>query len=299
MSFPNFQNVDVNIMTFKDIFSLYDTQFDTVRSFLLKLGDKFIVEDFTGSTDPVITLSREYTIGKGMLFVFLNGSVQWLDEDFIESSTSTVTLLFDRGITDDVRVVVINSTILNGNIEEYITTLEGMIATASEDIITASSLLNQLNLLSSTIDSKSAAFVETTLDINDIVASIVAYHTEVRDMKAAIEGMSLLTPEEISGTEVPIAREGFASLGTRMKYYSYYLNTVAEMQSCVQLMDGDTCNIISDSSMGDGTQGIYKVTELIGSASIATKTFYLLQSAPVTIGNKVYAYRVGKFGSPV
>lgn len=108
MDILSLKNVhDNRELTFRDIWKIYDEQFAAIRDFLINLGDRFYVESFSGSTDKILHLKHVYT--KNQVQVYINGVIQWKNEDYIESSYNTITLLGKRSIKDDIRVVIINS----------------------------------------------------------------------------------------------------------------------------------------------------------------------------------------------
>lgn len=111
---PEFNTVNVNQMNFRQIFEIYDNQFNSLREILLKLGDKFIAQTFTGSTNQLLTLENTFDVGKGQVFVFFNGVVQWVNENYEEETNQSIRLLFDRQETDEIKVVIVKSHFLNG-----------------------------------------------------------------------------------------------------------------------------------------------------------------------------------------
>lgn len=116
MDMFDFKNVhDNRDLTFRDIWRIYDEQFAAIKNFLISLGDRFYVESFSGSSDKILRLKHTYT--KGQVQVYINGVIQWKNEDYIESSYNTITLLSDRNPKDDIRVIIINSALSGKPIE--------------------------------------------------------------------------------------------------------------------------------------------------------------------------------------
>lgn len=102
-------------LTFREIWKIYDKQFEAIRQFIMGLGDRFYVESFSGSTDKTLHLKHKYT--KNQVQVYINGVIQWKDEDYIESSYNTITLLSERDKKDEIKVVIINSALSGKSIE--------------------------------------------------------------------------------------------------------------------------------------------------------------------------------------
>ena len=139
-------------LTFADIWRIYDSQFDAIRSFLLRLGDKYKSQVFTNSTDRVIEFESDTEVVDN-IFVFYNGSLQVKDRDYEKISATKIQLLFDREYDDEIIILSINSPFLHGNLSNYISELERLISNSEEARIKAEYLLNRVEeLISSTID---------------------------------------------------------------------------------------------------------------------------------------------------
>jgi hypothetical protein len=97
-------------LTFNDIWKIYDGQFETLRNYLISMGDMYLIEEFTGSTSQTLELENKYF--SHQLFLFLNNVIQWRDRDYKEVSSRKVELLFDRKEDDVIQVVVIQTNVL-------------------------------------------------------------------------------------------------------------------------------------------------------------------------------------------
>lgn len=118
-----------NELEFTDIWKIYDKQFEILRDYLLTLGDKYEVEQFTHiSKDTLITIKKEYS--KGQLFVYVDNVIQWKDIDYEEVDSTHIKIL--KSIKSDaiVRVVIINSNIIQNGLQTFIDSLKELLANA-------------------------------------------------------------------------------------------------------------------------------------------------------------------------
>lgn len=331
MYLDNIDQANSSSMTFKQIIDLYNANFQMLRNFMLTIGDKIISERFTGSTDTLITLSSAYTPTNHNLVVYKNGSRQWLSEGYNEVSSTSIRLLEPRLVTDEIRVEIIQSNLLQMDIQSYIEDLQELAEDSQSNLIESRSISNQLLLLNSDLTDKLAQFLETKFSMEDILTQVTGYYqtltslyntvlqvqasiqsmntatetnsqnalaylNEIRQIKSDIEDMGLLTPEQVNGTEVPLARGGYPTLRDRLEKYSYTFNNVSEMTSNLHLSDGDICFTMGGTLFNDGNQGVYKVVELANTDTIAAETYYELQSPPADDTKHLYAYKIGGFG---
>lgn len=64
-------------MTWKQVFELYDNNFERIRGILSTFGSNFYTETFTNLTSDIINLESSYVPGRNSLMVFVNGVIQW------------------------------------------------------------------------------------------------------------------------------------------------------------------------------------------------------------------------------
>ena len=95
MYIDNLAKPDLESMSFEQIFSLYDDNFDIVKKAVQVLGDKTIPEivDHLGTGEIVLT--NAYQIGKNQLEVYLNGVRQWVGQDYTEMTANSFQFNFD------------------------------------------------------------------------------------------------------------------------------------------------------------------------------------------------------------
>jgi hypothetical protein len=96
---------DCKDLTFRQIWGIYDKQFNELRDVLLSLGDKIVVEHFTGDGSEVLHLQHKYV--KNHCIVYLNNVIQWKGVDYEETDSNTITMLQEIKDTDEIRVVII------------------------------------------------------------------------------------------------------------------------------------------------------------------------------------------------
>ena len=125
MEIQEFSKVTGKGYNFKQVFQIYDRQFEVLRDFLLTLGDKYVVEEIAPGISSEIRLQNKYA--SGQLFLYLNNVLQWKNVDYEEVTPTTLHLLFERNYSDELKVVIIRSNVLRSSIEAYINKLNSMI----------------------------------------------------------------------------------------------------------------------------------------------------------------------------
>lgn len=142
MEIKPFKTINGNGYSFREIWKIYDEQFNILRDIILSLGDKYQVENFSGSDSKVITLNTPYN--SNQVFVYCNGVLQWKDRDYRENSPTEIELLFDRKATDDVRIVTIKSNVIKNDLHQYLQDISSVVANAKEQYDSARNLESRL-----------------------------------------------------------------------------------------------------------------------------------------------------------
>lgn len=172
MEIKPFKTINGNGYSFKEIWKIYDEQFNILRDIILSLGDKYQVENFSGSDSKVITLNTPYN--SNQVFVYCNGVLQWKDRDYRENSPTEIELLFDRKATDDVRIVTIKSNVIKNDLHQYLQDISSVVANAKEQYDSAMNLESRLVELYSSLQQTHSLYT------NNSTASLVTDLTRLK-----------------------------------------------------------------------------------------------------------------------
>lgn len=172
MEIKPFKTINGNGYSFREIWKIYDEQFNILRDIILSLGDKYQVENFSGSDNKVITLNTPYN--SNQVFVYCNGVLQWKDRDYRENSPTEIELLFDRKATDDVRIVTIKSNVIKNDLHQYLQDISSVVANAKEQYDSARNLESRL------VELYSALQQTHSLYTNNSTASLVTDLTRLK-----------------------------------------------------------------------------------------------------------------------
>lgn len=131
MNIEKFKDIskDCKDMSFRQIWDTYDTQFNKLREAINSLGDKVVIESFTG--EKVLTLSHTYQ--KNHCIVYLNNVIQWKDTDYEETDTTTITMLQDINSEDEIKVIIIINDDYNGGSSSGTTPGAGVVELTSQE----------------------------------------------------------------------------------------------------------------------------------------------------------------------
>ena len=104
---------DCRDMNMRQIWDLIDDELDILRRSILSLGDKIVVESFSGEqVDKVINLEHSYK--KNHALVFKNSVLQLKGTDYIETDPHTITLYESVASRDIVTVLIfLNEMLVN------------------------------------------------------------------------------------------------------------------------------------------------------------------------------------------
>ena len=172
MEIKPFKTINGNGYSFREIWKIYDEQFNILRDIILSLGDKYQVENFSGSDNKVITLNTPYN--SSQVFVYCNGVLQWKDRDYRENSPTEIELLFDRKATDDVRIVTIKSNVIKNDLHQYLQDISSVVANAKEQYDSARNLESRLVELYSSLQQTHSLYT------NNSTASLVTDLTRLK-----------------------------------------------------------------------------------------------------------------------
>lgn len=172
MEIKPFKTINGNGYSFREIWKIYDEQFNILRDIILSLGDKYQVENFSGSDNKVITLNTPYN--SNQVFVYCNGVLQWKDRDYRENSPTEIELLFDRKATDDVRIVTIKSNVIKNDLHQYLQDISSVVTNAKEQYDSARNLESRLVELYSSLQQTHSLYT------NNSTASLVTDLTRLK-----------------------------------------------------------------------------------------------------------------------
>lgn len=188
MSTPILTKVEGQDYTFRDIFSIYDKQFQDLLNFILtQKGDIYTVEEFKDSTDKIIKLSESYQ--NGTVIVYINDIIQWKNEDYTESSDYTITLINDRNIDDVIKVVVIQSNFLQSNLNSYLQVIKDKVAEVEELKNRAEYLTNLFDEFEYRLQQKIDSYNEEKDKIEKLLALIRDVQMDIDEKIIKIEAV--------------------------------------------------------------------------------------------------------------
>ena len=197
MEIKPFKKINGNGYSFREIWKIYDEQFNILRDIILSLGDKYHVENFSGSDDKVITLNTPYN--SNQLFVYCNGVLQWKDRDYRENSPTEIELLFDRKATDDVRVVTIKSNVIKSDLHQYLKDISSVVANAKEHYDSARNLESRLVELYSSLRQTHSLY--TNNSTTSLVADLTRLKSEYEKVNTSVTALDKKLKDLIGSSE--------------------------------------------------------------------------------------------------
>lgn len=154
MALQELKKLDPATSDFKTLFSQINDNFDKLKDYLSTLGDKILTESFSDSTDSIITFSNIYTPGKHNLLVFYNGVIQWSPDNYEEVSSNSIRLKFDRSVSDEIRIVIIRSNLIEQDLSGYLVQLTELVNSSKESLTEVRTALNRAELLNTSLTTK-------------------------------------------------------------------------------------------------------------------------------------------------
>lgn len=93
MSDFQFDKLDKNL-DWKGIFDQIDNNFIKVAEYLTSIGNRVSIESFEATADQTeFTLSGQYNTARNCLAIYKNGVRQWINDNFIETSSSSFSMV--------------------------------------------------------------------------------------------------------------------------------------------------------------------------------------------------------------
>ena len=212
MEIKPFKKINGNGYSFREIWKIYDEQFNILRDIILSLGDKYHVENFSGSDDKVITLNTPYN--SNQLFVYCNGVLQWKDRDYRENSPTEIELLFDRKATDDVRVVTIKSNVIKSDLHQYLQDISSVVANAKEHYDSARNLESRLVELYSSLQQTHSLY--TNNSTASLVTDLTRLKSEYEKVNTSVTALDKKLKDLIGSSEYVLTTLNIDSLKDKM-----------------------------------------------------------------------------------
>lgn len=212
MEIKPFKKINGNGYSFREIWKIYDEQFNILRDIILSLGDKYQVENFSGSDDKVITLNTPYN--SNQLFVYCNGVLQWKDRDYRENSPTEIELLFDRKATDDVRVVTIKSNVIKSDLHQYLQDISSVVANAKEHYDSARNLESRLVELYSSLQQTHSLY--TNNSTASLVTDLTRLKSEYEKVNTSVTALDKKLKDLIGSSEYVLTTLNIDSLKDKM-----------------------------------------------------------------------------------
>lgn len=212
MEIKPFKKINGNGYSFREIWKIYDEQFNILRDIILSLGDKYQVENFSGSDNKVITLNTPYN--SNQLFVYCNGVLQWKDRDYRENSPTEIELLFDRKATDDVRIVTIKSNVIKNDLHQYLQDISSVVANAKEQYDSARNLESRLVELYSSLQQTHSLY--TNNSTTSLVADLTRLKSEYEKVNTSVTALDKKLKDLVGSSEYVLTTLNIDSLKDKM-----------------------------------------------------------------------------------
>lgn len=162
MEIKPFKKINGGGYSFKEVWDIYDEQFSLIRDIILSLGDKYLVNNVSGSDEKIITLNTPYN--SNQVFVYCNGVLQWKDRDYRENSSTEIELLFDRKASDDIRIVTIKTNVIKSDLQQYLQDINNICKNAKENYDSARGLESRLVELYSSLQQTHSLYTNNRVD---------------------------------------------------------------------------------------------------------------------------------------
>lgn len=171
-----FKKINKGNFTFRQIWDIYDSQFDAIRNVILSLGDKYTTESFTDTNRQLYILAHPYN--NGQLFVYLNGVLQIKNKDYEEVDAYTVRLLKDINLTDETTFITVKTNILGNLTDELLHDCDMLNQNAKETLNLVNRAETRLSDLNLALDEK----IKRYMEVNESAQTLA----EIQEAKKSI-----------------------------------------------------------------------------------------------------------------
>lgn len=227
MEIKPFKTINGNGYSFREIWKIYDEQFNILRDIILSLGDKYQVENFSGSDNKVITLNTPYN--SNQVFVYCNGVLQWKDRDYRENSPTEIELLFDRKATDDVRIVTIKSNVIKNDLHQYLQDISSVVTNAKEQYDSARNLESRLVELYSSLQQTHSLY--TNNSTTSLVADLTRLKSEYEKVNTSVTALDKKLKDLIGSSEYVLTTLNIDELKELVKNIKSQIDEVSSEKS--------------------------------------------------------------------
>ena len=138
--------IDTNT-TWKEIFAVYDRNFEKLHDFLTTLGTNYYVDTDFHIEGTHVVLSKEFIPGNNQLLVFVDGIIQWLGEDYKEIGANTIEFLSDISEAEEIRVVIIDSYSTYADVQDMVEEIRELYDSAVQLKSEMATMLSQMEEL--------------------------------------------------------------------------------------------------------------------------------------------------------
>lgn len=277
MEIKPFKTINGNGYSFKEIWKIYDEQFNILRDIILSLGDKYQVENFSGSDNKVITLNTPYN--SNQVFVYCNGVLQWKDRDYRENSPTEIELLFDRKATDDVRIVTIKSNVIKNDLHQYLQDISSVVANAKEQYDSARNLESRLVELYSSLQQTHSLY--TNNSTASLVTDLTRLKSEYEKVNTSVTALDKKLKDLIGSSEYILTTLNIDDLKELVKNIKTKLDELSTEKSL------DVIYPMFGSKQDGGDASVYDVGDCIF-VGIDKKYWFMIDTFSKSTGDGGY-----------
>ncbi len=277
MEIKPFKTINGNGYSFREIWKIYDEQFNILRDIILSLGDKYQVENFSGSDSKVITLNTPYN--SNQVFVYCNGVLQWKDRDYRENSPTEIELLFDRKATDDVRIVTIKSNVIKNDLHQYLQDISSVVANAKEQYDSARNLESRLVELYSSLQQTHSLY--TNNSTASLVTDLTRLKSEYEKVNTSVTALDKKLKDLIGSSEYILTTLNIDELKELVKNIKSKLDELSAEKSL------DVIYPMFGSKQDGGDASVYDVGDCIF-VGIDKKYWFMIDTFSKSTGDGGY-----------
>ena len=243
MVISEFKKIDPNTMTFGEIFSIYDENFEKMRDAFDREGDKIYQEEPVKTGSNTVRFERGFSYGKNQLIVFYNGAIQFTPEDYIQLDEHRIRFTFD--ISDDDEI-------------------HGIIIEVSQEANSTASLYREMQ----------AYYNDMKEVLNNYKSELEALYSNMKDLEERLKEYDSRATTK-TAVDIDIAKGGFGSFYERSAHVPLIYNTLSDVKNDARLRESDLILMLGENNVGDIGKGLY-VIRVYAIESGITESYYPL-----------------------